>query len=77
MMLIARIFFELIRSRFCVRTHIGNEVISRFRVMPADLDFNGHMTNNRYHTIMDYAALRVLGEHGILSIMCKNRWRPS
>jgi acyl-CoA thioesterase FadM len=44
--------------------------------MPTDLDFNGHMTNNRYHTIMDYAALRVFGSHGILSVMLKNRWRP-
>lgn len=75
-MLIIRIFYELIRSKICVRTHVGAEVISQFRVMPTDLDFNGHMTNNRYHTIMDYTALRVLGEHGILAVMFKNKWRP-
>lgn len=76
MMLIARIFYELMRSKFTVRTQIGKEVVSLFRVMLTDLDFNGHMTNNRYHTIMDYAALRVLGSHGILPVMFKNRWRP-
>jgi len=76
MSLIFRLVSELLRSKFGETTQIGEEIIVRFRVMPTDLDFNGHMTNNRYHTIMDYAALRLLGSHGILAVMLKKRWRP-
>jgi len=73
---IFRLGYELLRSNFSKRTHISVELVARFRVMPTDLDFNDHITNNRYHTIMDYAALRLLGSHGILAAMFKNRWRP-
>ena len=68
--------FELMKSNVNNRTKINQEVVSRFRVLPTDLDFNGHMTNHRYHTIMDCAAIKLLGSHGILLAMFKNRWRP-
>ena len=74
--LILRLIIELLRSRTNERTDFGAEIVARFRVMPTDLDFNGHMTNNRYHTIMDYAAIGLLGSHGILTAMFKKRWRP-
>ncbi len=76
MSIVIRLIFELFRSRTGDRTEIGQEIIAQFRVLPTDLDFNGHMTNNRYHTIMDYAAIGLLGSHGILAIMFKRRWRP-
>ena len=76
MTLIIRIFFEYFRSKFSRKTNLNEEIISQFRVMPTDLDFNGHMTNNRYHTIMDYSALHLLGSHGILAIMFSKKWRP-
>ncbi|GEM_PF-413253 len=76
MRLILRLIIELLRSRAGVRTDIGVEIVAHFLVLPTDLDFNGHMTNNRYHTVMDYAALGLLGSHGILAAMFKQRWRP-
>ncbi len=76
MSLIARLFFELIKSNFSVQTRINDELIAHFWVMPTDLDFNGHMNNNHYHTIMDYATIQLLGSHGILTAMLKNHWRP-
>lgn len=76
MSLIFRLIFELLRSRATERTDVGNEIVAHFRVLPTDLDFNGHMTNNRYHAIMDYAAIGLLGSHGILTAMFKKRWRP-
>ncbi len=44
--------------------------------MPSDIDFNGHMTNHRYHTILDNSAIKLLASHGILQSLFKNRWRP-
>lgn len=76
MSLIFRLIFELLRSRAAGRTAVGIEIVARFRVLPTDLDFNGHMTNNRYHTVMDYAAIGLLGAHGILTAMVRKRWRP-
>lgn len=76
MNLILRLILELLRSRTTERTDVGTEIVARFRVMPTDLDFNGHMTNNRYHTVMDYAAIGLLASHGILTAMLKKRWRP-
>jgi len=76
MSLIFRLIFELLRSRTIRRTDVGSEIVAHFRVLPTDLDSNGHMTNNRYHTIMDYAAISLLGSHGILTAMFKKRWRP-
>ena len=76
MTLILRIIYEYFRSRVCETTTINDEVIAHFKVLPMDLDFNGHMTNNRYHTIMDYSALRLMGSHGILAAMFRKKWRP-
>ncbi len=76
MSLIYRLLFELIKSKFSSQTRINDEQLASFWVMPMDLDFNGHMNNNRYHTIMDYATIKLLGSHGILSAMLKNHWRP-
>ena len=76
MSLIIRLVVELIKTNISNRTCVNEEVIAQFWVLPTDLDFNGHMTNNRYHTIMDYATVKLLGSHGILSAMFKNRWRP-
>ncbi len=76
MSLIARLLFELIKSNFSLQTRIDDEQLAYFWVMPMDLDFNGHMNNNRYHTIMDYATIKLLGSHGILTAMLKNHWRP-
>lgn len=51
-------------------------VKKHFRVLPTDLDVNGHMTNSRYLAIMDLASLEILARFGLLKRVLKNRWRP-
>ncbi len=76
MFLIIRIFLELIRSSLKPHTSADQDIVRHFWVMPHDLDFNGHMSNNRYHIIMDYSALRLMSDTGILITLFKKRWFP-
>ena len=68
--------FELIKTYHSSKTSLDQEVMSEFMVMPSDIDFNGHMTNHRYHSIMDKSAIKFLASHGILRAMFKHQWRP-
>ncbi|MFH0341531.1 MAG: thioesterase family protein [Chromatiales bacterium] len=55
---------------------LHQEVKKHFRVLPTDLDVNGHMTNSRYLAIMDLASLELLVRAGLLKRVLKKRWRP-
>ena len=52
------------------------ESVVRFRVWPGDLDFNLHMNNGRYLTLMDLGRLDLMARHGTLKQVHKNRWQP-
>lgn len=47
-----------------------------FRVHLNDLDFNFHMNNGRYLTIMDLARLDFMAQTGILWPSLKKKWFP-
>lgn len=46
------------------------------RVWPNDLDFNFHMNNGRYLTIMDLGRVDMMARTGIAGTVLKRRWMP-
>ena len=50
--------------------------VVRFRLLPNDLDFNGHMNNGRYHTIVDLMLIEYFVRSGYAQALVKAGWRP-
>ena len=46
------------------------------RVWPNDIDFNLHLNNARYLSVMDYGRMRLLARAGVLKPILKARWMP-
>ncbi len=46
------------------------------RVWPNDVDFNMHLNNARYLSVMDYARVHLLARGGVLEPIRKARWKP-
>jgi acyl-CoA thioesterase FadM len=47
-----------------------------YRVLPTDLDLNGHMNNGRYLTIMDLGRLDHVLRSGLWRPIWRNGWAP-
>ena len=47
-----------------------------FRVLPNDLDFNLHMNNARYLSLMDLGRVDLLNHLGLLRLAFRGRWFP-
>jgi acyl-CoA thioesterase FadM len=47
-----------------------------FRVLPTDLDLNGHLNNGRYLTIMDLGRLDHVLRSGLWRPIWRNGWAP-
>lgn len=50
------------------------ETLTRWRVMPGDLDLFGHMNNSRYLMLMDFGRLDYLARMGLLTTALRERW---
>jgi acyl-CoA thioesterase FadM len=50
--------------------------VVRFRVLPNDLDFNGHMNNGRYLTIMDLGRFDLIMRNGMMKFMLQHKGVP-
>ncbi|MBP2312477.1 thioesterase family protein [Azospirillum soli] len=48
----------------------------RFRVWPTDLDFNMHMTNARYFSVMDLGRVDMMLRCGLGRAILRQRWQP-
>jgi acyl-CoA thioesterase FadM len=48
----------------------------RMRVMPNDIDFNLHLNNARYLSLMDFGRMRLLARAGLLDQIVRSRWMP-
>ena len=46
------------------------------RVWPNDIDFNFHLNNARYLSVMDYGRVRLLARAGLLKPVLKARYAP-
>lgn len=53
-----------------------DEDLIRMRVWPHDLDFNLHMNNGRYLSVMDYARMHMLARARLLEHIVRSRWQP-
>lgn len=76
MNLIFRLFRVLFMGFFGSRLGFLDESVVWFRVLPNDLDFNLHMNNGRYLTIMDLGRFDLMQRSGLARIAIKNRWMP-
>ncbi|WP_282608106.1 thioesterase family protein [Pelagibius sp. Alg239-R121] len=76
MNLIFRLFRVLLAGLFRSKVGFLDESVVSFRVLPNDLDFNLHMNNGRYLTIMDLGRFDLMQRSGLTGIAIKNRWMP-
>jgi len=53
----------------------GTDTI-RMRVWPNDIDFNFHLNNARYLSVMDYGRMHLLARAGLLRPILKAGWVP-
>jgi acyl-CoA thioesterase FadM len=54
--------------------HVQAELVTRWCVLPCDIDLFGHMNNSRYALLMDYARVHYLRSAGLLTLALKERW---
>lgn len=76
MNLLFRFFSYLLVSLTRARMDILDVSILTFFVLPNDLDFNGHMNNGRYLTLMDIARTDLIVRCGLGKAVLKNGWKP-
>jgi acyl-CoA thioesterase FadM len=71
-------FLAAVIRAFRARRRIGptEESVVGFRVWPTDLDFNLHLNNARYLSLMDIGRLHLLADLGVLRPMLRLRWSP-
>jgi acyl-CoA thioesterase FadM len=55
---------------------ILDEDVVRMHVWPQDIDFNLHMNNARYLSVMDYARMHLLARSRLLEHVIRSRWQP-
>jgi acyl-CoA thioesterase FadM len=58
------------------RLGILGEDSLRMRVWPNDIDFNLHLNNARYLSIMDYGRTHLLARTRLLEHIVRSRWQP-
>ena len=76
MNLYLRLIWTLLRAWRAPRLAPGDTLSRQLRVLPNDLDLNGHMNNGRYLTIIDLMLIEYFVRSGFASEMFKRGWRP-
>ncbi len=76
MNLYLRLLWTLLRARRLPPLVIGETLEREFRVLPNDLDANGHMNNGRYLTLIDLMLIEYFVRIGFARVMFKRGWRP-
>jgi acyl-CoA thioesterase FadM len=71
-----RLIFTLLRAWRLPRFAIGQTLERSFRVLPNDIDINGHMNNGRYMTIVDLMLMEYFVRIGFAGVLIKKSWRP-
>lgn len=71
-----RLLYQLLLAPWRTRIQVQDCSSLMFRCWPSDLDFNLHMNNGRYLTLMDLGRLDLVARTGLLGTMLKRRWRP-
>jgi acyl-CoA thioesterase FadM len=76
MNLYLRLFWALLRALRAGRIEPGDWIERSLRVLPNDLDINGHMNNGRYLTMVDLMLIEYFVRTGFAQVMLKSGWRP-
>lgn len=58
------------------RARLADVLELHFRVWPNDLDFNLHMNNGRYLTLMDLGRMQFILRTGLMGFVVRERWMP-
>ena len=75
MNLYLRLVLTLLRAWRMRRLEVGQTLERRFRVLPNDIDINGHMNNGRYLTMIDLMIIEYFVRVGFAGVIFKNGWR--
>jgi acyl-CoA thioesterase FadM len=76
MNLYLRLIFTLLRAWRLPHFDVGTTLERSFRVLPNDIDINGHMNNGRYMTIVDLMLMEYFVRIGFAGVLIKQGWRP-
>jgi acyl-CoA thioesterase FadM len=76
MNLYLRLLITLLRAWRAPRLTPGDSLERTLRVLPNDLDVNGHMNNGRYLTIIDLMLVEYFVRTGFAAAMLRRGWRP-
>jgi acyl-CoA thioesterase FadM len=76
MNLYLRLLWTLLRARRMPALSLGDALEREFRVLPNDLDLNGHMNNGRYLTMLDLMLVEYFVRAGFAAVMLRQGWRP-
>jgi acyl-CoA thioesterase FadM len=71
-----RLLWALLRSARLGSIEPGDWIERQLRVLPNDLDINGHMNNGRYLTIVDLMLVEYFVRSGFAKAMLQAGWRP-
>lgn len=76
MNLYLRLLWTLLRAWRSPRLAPGDTLQRVLRVLPNDLDVNGHMNNGRYLTVIDLMLVEYFVRSGFAQAMLRRGWRP-
>ena len=76
MNLYLRLIWTLLRAWRGPRLGVGDTLVRSMRVLPNDLDVNGHMNNGRYLTLIDLMLVEYFVRVGFAATMLRQGWRP-
>jgi len=76
MNLYLRLLWTLLRSWRLPRLGLDDRLERHWRVLPNDLDINGHMNNGRYLTLVDLMLMEFFVRTGFARAMLRAGWRP-
>lgn len=77
MNLYIRLFFAICRGLLKRRIELGETILRTYRVLPNDIDINGHMNNGRYTTVVDLLLMEALLRSKLLLPALKRGWIPA
>lgn len=74
MLSLLRLFKLLLRGPRLPRLQPHDTCVTRWRVLPGDIDLFGHMNNGRYQTLMDLGRIDFLLRCGLFAGVLRERW---
>lgn len=76
MNLYLRLLLTLVRAWRAPKIPVDSLLVRTLRVLPNDLDLNGHMNNGRYLTVVDLLLVEYFIRTGLAAALLRRGWRP-